>query len=78
MTPSSEPLQTPAGKTLTDRDRLNWLIARHAYVMEHKTVPRWGVYTSQACLEEIGHGSTPRSAIDNAIHLEQQPAGVSP
>ena len=63
--------------TQTDRFRLNWLILREAYVMEHRTVPRWGVYSSQASLELLGAGNSPRTAIDAAIARDKRvPSGL--
>jgi hypothetical protein len=65
----------PADTPLTDRDRLNWMIKREAYVSENRSVPRWIVYSSQACLEEIGRAQrSPRAAIDNAIERERSNA----
>lgn len=56
---------------ITDRERLNWMVRREAYATEYDAVPRWGVFTSQACLEEIGRGNTPRAAIDDAMQAEE-------
>lgn len=55
---------------MTDSKRLAWLVEREAYVSEGCIVPRWTVYSSQACLEPLGAGQTPRMAIDNAMKAE--------
>lgn len=57
---------------IADSKRLAWLVRREAYVSEFQTVPRFGVFSSQACLEQIGWGQTPRRAIDDAIRREKQ------
>lgn len=68
---SANPIETVSGR-MTDSKRLAWLIRREAYVSEFQTVPRWGVFSSWASLEQIGSGQTPRMAIDDAIRREKQ------
>lgn len=69
-----EGTSTPDERLRSDRERLNWLIEHEAYVMEHKTVPRWGVYSSWASLEMLAAAPTPRLAIDAAIERNPLPA----